>query len=81
MKEKMDKIDILKEEMMKFSEKRCSKLQIGGLYFRPTLNNLGKTWELWKLVSNAKEGKKIKSAGIKRKPGSLGLRKTLSLTT
>ena len=58
MKGETENTDRLKEEMMKSTKKRCRKLQTGGVYFRPTLNNLGKTWEFWELVIKSKEGKK-----------------------
>ena len=58
-KEKMESIDILKEETMKLSDKEFRKLRIGEVYFSPTLNNLGNIWELWKIVIKTKERKNI----------------------
>ena len=52
-----------------------------GSIFNPTLNNIGKLSELCKLVRKDKEGNKINRERIKRKSGSLGLRKPLYLTT
>ena len=77
----MERIDRLKEETEKSSKKRCRKLPMGEVDFSPTLNNLGKTSELWKLVIKAKEGKKTNRAWMKIKSRLLGLRKPLSLKT
>ena len=67
--------------MMKSAKKRCRKLWIGGVYFIPTMNNLGKTCELWNLVIEAKEGNKINHLMIKTKSLFIGLRNPPSLTT
>ena len=80
MKEKMEKIDRIKEETMKYAEKCCRKIHMGEVIFSPTLNNLGKIWGLWGLVRNVKEGNKINKARIKRKAILLGLRNSLFLT-
>ena len=77
----MEKTNRLKEETTKPAEKRCRKILMGEADFRPTLKNLGKTWELWKLVRKDKEGSKTNRVRIKRKYISLGLRKPISLTT
>ena len=66
---------------MKSDKKWFRKLWMGEVYFSLNLNNLGRTWELCKLVRKAKEGKKINRARIKIKEISLGLRKPLYLTT
>ena len=78
---KKEKIDRLKEEMMKSAEKGCRELRIGEIDFSTTLNNLGETQELWKLVRKAKEGNKINLAWIKIKSRQLDLRKPMFLIT
>ena len=40
----MMSVDFQIEKGLKYAEKRCSKLRMVEVYFRPTLNKIGKTW-------------------------------------
>ena len=61
----MKYINCLKEDSMKYDKKRCRKLSMVKVDFRPDLNRLGKICVLWKLVVKLRKGGKYKRSQIK----------------
>ena len=64
--ERLYKIDKVRTQAVRFAEKHCRKLYMGGKPWTPELNQLGRAINAWHLIIKKKSGKPISSRHIQR---------------
>lgn len=75
---KMERIDKIRAEGMRYAEKRCRKLAMGMVDWSPQFDKARQQLILWRMVVRKKQGKKIQTGRIRRKARRCGIQSPLS---
>ena len=74
LKHQYDSLDKIREEGMKFAEKRCRKLRMGGVEWSPSIQKARNTILFWTLVRKRRKGCKVSVRKILRMKKSLKIK-------
>jgi hypothetical protein len=77
-REQLASLDLLRASGMRYAEKRCRKLCMGAVEFSPEVNRAYDLLQLWRMVTDRKEGKKRSSRKIRRLAKKGNVQKPLS---